>query len=146
MADRNKTETNRGKVQAGTFGNASVAHATRNVNGAAAGDVVHFLRIPRGSVLYDGMVLKNVTAGAAGSTAKVGLIAATDGAKGDDDFFDASVALDGGATLNRKDVAAGPIYLDDDDYYVVATIGATGPGAADVELTVVANYAFAGNL
>lgn len=147
MAKKYETEARREHVQAGSFGNESVVPGVkRNLNGMASGDVAYFFKLPRGTVIRDGTVFKNATAGAAGSTAKVGFIAAGDGTKGDDDFFKASVALDGGATINRKDNAAPPVYLDDDDYWVVATIGATAPGANDVELTVGAEFEFRGNL
>lgn len=146
MADLNKTDARLHRLQAGSFGNVSTSHVQRNLNGAVIADVVFFMKLPRGTKVYDSMFFKSGAAATLNATMKLGLQAAGDGTKGDDDFFNAAKALDGAAALHRKDNAAVPLYLDDDDYYVVGTIAGANVGAVDTLADVVVNYEFAGNL
>lgn len=145
MADVDKDAARLAHVQAGSFGNESLAHEQRNLNGAASADLVYFYKLPRGTKIVDGNVHKTNAAGAAGSTADIGIVAANGGSKGDPDFFVSGLALDGAATITRKSNAAPPVYLDDDDYWVVATIGGTAPGANDVLVDVASFFEFRGN-
>lgn len=148
MADQFKTDAHREHVQAGSFGNVSSTRPVeRNLNGAANGDQVFFMKIPRGSTVFDSLFQLTGTDGGAGATMKLGLIAVTDGEKGDDDFFNEAKALDGGNAIHRRDnAAATPLYLDDDDYFVVGTVGGADVGDNDKLATVNVVHEFTGNL
>lgn len=145
MPDQFKTAAKKVHVQAGSFGNVSVAHAQRNLNGVANADVVFFFLLPRGSLVYDSILQKTGDAAAVGATMKLGLQAAGDGSLGDDDFFNAAKALDGADSINRKDNAAPPLVLDD-DYYVIGTVGGANVGANDTLADVTVTHEYRGNL
>lgn len=121
------------------FGNQAFAVAKVTIPAdAAIGDVVRFLKLPRGIRLVD---LKAVTDGAAtaaapASTVSFGIAAAADGAHGDAALFATGKDLAAAAVV-RADEANFSVLLDDDDYYLTATVAGAVPGAAtDVEVTL----------
>lgn len=145
MADLHKSAGRKHRIAAGTFGNKQVAHAQRNLNGAAVADVVVFFTLPRGTKLMDSVLYKTGAAAAAGSTMKLGIRAVHDGAQGNDSYFNAAKALDGASSINRKDAVTLPLVLDD-DYDVIGTIAGVAVGAVDTKADVLVEYEFEGNL
>jgi hypothetical protein len=140
MANIDAPDLNRAYVPSGTWGVQSLidAHVTVPAD-AASGDVVRLAKLQRGTLIVDAKIT-TPGGGASGSSADIGLAAVHDGEKGDDAYFTGGAdTASAGAT--RSDCA--PLKLDDDDYYVTATLGATAPGA-DVELHVVVFYQYEG--
>lgn len=147
MADKFKNAAALVNTQAGSFGNKSGVAVQRNLNGADSGDVVFFCKIPRGSFLFDSLLQLTGTDAGAGATMTLGLQAVRDGSKGDADYFNDAKALDGGNSIARRDNAAAvPMLLDDDDYWVIGTIGGADVGDNDKLADVLIDFEFQGNL
>ena len=129
--------------KADAHGNLNYARAKYAVD-LAQNDVLSMLRMPRGTVLLDCILITSALG--ASVTCDVGIRAVGAGAKGDDDALVAAADVSA-AALVRRTRAAVPtdsgLVLDDDDYDVILTLEGANPASNGVyELILI--YGFEG--
>lgn len=138
MATKNKEQLRQDIVHAGEYGN--VSQATRSYTDTLAnGDVVHMVRIPAHTEVFD-LTLFNEAAGGT-AAAKVGYkpVDSANGA-GDDDYFIASADL-ATAGRHRADTVNPPIMFD---YEVDLIVTATAAFSSSAKLTLHTQYEWRG--
>lgn len=143
MATFDSKNLRRGVVHAGTWGNRVTQYDTVTIPGdASVDDVARFIELPRGAIPVDLQVFIDGEATGGEFDLDFGLQAKRDGELSDSDYFMAGQGGDAAARV-RADEVNEPVELEDDDYYLTATVKGASPGAA-TDITAVVEYIFIG--
>lgn len=146
MADVTVPSLKRATPINGPYGNVCHAHVKQAVD-LAQNDVWVAIRLPRGCRIVD--CIFQTSALGASTTASVGIRAVNSGSKGNAAALIAAGADVSAAIVLRRNKTGvytdGDLYLDDDDYDVIATLAGANPASNGVyELQVF--YTFVGTL
>lgn len=147
MATFNVPGVDKNKVMAHTYGNRATAYAKLTLPiGAAAADTCDFIRLPKNVRILDFLEMHD-GANSAATTANFGLKGVTGQSVvlDDADYFLAAADLNAAGRNRWGNTAVYPVVLDG-EYYVRAVLAGVTTATAAMDIVVIVDYEFIGNL
>lgn len=148
MATTNHPALDKKRNMQHAYGNCAYAHGRVTVPiGAAAADLVNFIRLNAGMKLIDSFASWD-GGNSAATTMKLGLAAVPGGKTTfvDDDYFIlAATDINAAGRVRQNNLAVYSIILDD-DYYVQATLAGVTTATLAMDIEVFVFYEFIGSL